>query len=99
VSAKSLIPRPSRRFPLITIPNPKTGVPQRSDLSPDFYNIYTAYIPNSENTLIAIYADDTAIFSSHSDTARAYQNLQINLDNISKYSKFNQISLFTSFSI
>lgn len=62
------------------------GVPQGSDLSPDLYNIYTADIPNSENTLIATYADDTAILSSHSDSTTAYQNLQIHLDNISKWS-------------
>lgn len=59
------------------------GVPQGSDLSPDLYNIYTADIPNSENTLIATYADDTAILSSHSDSTIAYQNLQIHIDNIS----------------
>lgn len=39
----------------------EAGVPQGSDLSPDLYNIYTAYIPNSENTLTDTYADDTAI--------------------------------------
>jgi hypothetical protein len=37
-------------------------VPQGSDLSPDLYNIYTADIPNSENTLIATYADPFITF-------------------------------------
>jgi hypothetical protein len=59
------------------------GVPQGSDLSPDLYNIYTADIPNSENTLIATYVDITAILSPHPDSTTAYQNLQIHLDNIS----------------
>ncbi|KAL4143116.1 hypothetical protein QTP88_005482 [Uroleucon formosanum] len=62
------------------------GVPQGSDLSPDLYNIYTADIPNCENTLIATYADDTAILSSHPDSTTAYQNLQIHLDNFSQWS-------------
>lgn len=64
----------------------EAGVPQGSDLLPDLYNIYTVEIPNSENTLIATYADDTAILSSHSDSKTAYQNLQIHLDNILKWS-------------
>ena len=62
------------------------GVPQGCDLSPDLYNIYTADIPNSENTLIATYADDTAILSSHTDSKTAHQHLQTHLDNISKWS-------------
>jgi len=57
-----------------------------SPLSPDLYKIYTTDIPNSENTLIATKVDDTAILSSHSDSTAAYQNLQIHLDNISRWS-------------
>jgi len=71
------------------------GVPQGSDLSPDLYNIYTADIPNSENTLIATYADDTAILSSHPDSTTAYQNLQIHLDNISQWSTKWRIKINT----
>jgi len=33
---------------------------QGSDLSPDLFNVYTADIPKTPNTVIAIYADDTA---------------------------------------
>jgi hypothetical protein len=69
-----------------------SGVPQGSDLSPD---LYTADIPNSKNTLIATYADDTAILSSHSDSTTAYQNLQIHLDNISKWSTKWRIKINT----
>jgi hypothetical protein len=63
-----------------------TGVPQERDLLPDLYNIYTADISNYEKTLLATYADDTAIFSSHPDLATAYINLKVHLDNISKQS-------------
>jgi len=62
----------------------EAGVPQKSDLSPDLYNIYSADIPNSENTLTATYADDTAILFSHSDSTIAHQNFQFHLENIAK---------------
>lgn len=39
----------------------KAGVPQRSDLSPYLFNIYTAHMPVTTNTIIASYADDTVI--------------------------------------
>jgi len=71
------------------------GVPQGSDLSPDLYNMYTADIPNSKNSLIATYADDTAILSSYSNSTTAYQNLQIHLDNISKWSTKWRIKINT----
>lgn len=38
------------------------GVPQGSDLSPDLYNVFTADIPQSSNTLLATYVDDSYSF-------------------------------------
>jgi len=43
------------------------GVSEGSDLSSDFYNIFTADIPSVDNILIATYADDTAMLSDHSN--------------------------------
>jgi len=37
------------------------GVPQGSDLSPDLYNIFSSDIPQTNDTIIATYADDTVI--------------------------------------
>ena len=40
----------------------RAGVPQGSILAPFLYNIYTADIPRVANIMLAIYADDTAVF-------------------------------------
>jgi hypothetical protein len=43
------------------------GVPQGSILGPILYTIFTADLPEAEQTLTATYADDTAILASHED--------------------------------
>jgi hypothetical protein len=43
------------------------GVPQGSILGPILCTIFTADLPESEQTLTATYADDTAILASHED--------------------------------
>jgi len=45
----------------------KAGVPQGNDLSPDLFNVYTANILKTPNTVMATYADDTAILSPGND--------------------------------
>ena len=41
----------------------RAGVPQGSILSPVLYNIFTSDLSTRNNTLIATYADDTAILA------------------------------------
>ena len=41
----------------------KAGVPQGAILSPVLYSIFTSDLPSRDNTLIATYADDTAILA------------------------------------
>ncbi|KAL4143801.1 hypothetical protein QTP88_006080 [Uroleucon formosanum] len=63
------------------------GVPQGSDLFPDLYNIFTADIPQFSNTLLATYADDTAILSSSSNPNLASAVLQDHANKIDEWVK------------
>jgi len=56
--------------------NIAAGVPQGSDLAPDLFNIYTSDIPRTPNTVLASFADDTALLSTHNDITTAAKNLQ-----------------------
>ncbi|KAL1140039.1 hypothetical protein AAG570_007016 [Ranatra chinensis] len=57
----------------------KAGVPQGSILSPLLYSVYTSDIPEHPATLVASFADDTAILSTNSDPTLASLNLQSHL--------------------
>ena len=57
----------------------EAGVPQGSVLGPILYILFTADIPVHPDTLLATFADDTAILSSNSDPETASANLQRHL--------------------
>lgn len=62
------------------------GVPQGSVLGPLLYLLFTADIPvTSEETIVATYADDTAILVSHKDPVIATKKLQNELNKISHW--------------
>jgi hypothetical protein len=63
----------------------KAGVPQGSDFSPNLFNVYTADIPKTPNTIIATYADDTAILSPGKDPVETVRCLQTHLNLIDKW--------------
>jgi len=69
----------SSRFPI------HSGVPQGSNLGPLLYTLYTSELPTSRKTTLSIFADDTAIFATHSDPTTASLNLQDHLHNIEKW--------------
>jgi hypothetical protein len=58
----------------------QSGVPQGSVLGPLLYLLYTADIPTTADTLIATFADDTAILSSDARPPRASAKLQQHLN-------------------
>lgn len=63
----------------------KSGVPQGSVLGPILYLIYTYDLPVTENTIIATFADDTAILASHECPRQASQYLQFHLDQLQEW--------------
>lgn len=65
-----------------TTRNVLAGVPQGSVLGPMLFNIFTADIPIPQNASLALYADDTAMISKHSDIHVAQQNLQNSVDTL-----------------
>jgi hypothetical protein len=62
-----------------------SGVPQGSILGPLLYTLYTANIPQSNTTFLSTFADDMAIFTTHSDPTLASANLQDHLWSIEKW--------------
>ena len=64
-----------------------SGVPQGSILGPLLYSIFTADIPETDQTLIATYADDTAILASHPNPTTASAQLQHHLNLLEQWLK------------
>ena len=64
-----------------------SGIPQVSVLGPFLYTLYTADIPQSPNTALSTFADDTAILSNHSNPITASTNLQTHLQSIEKWTR------------
>jgi hypothetical protein len=69
----------SPRFPV------DSGVPQGSILVPLLYTLYTSDLPTTRKTILSTFADDTAIFATHSDPTMASLNLQDHVHNIEKW--------------
>jgi hypothetical protein len=59
-----------------------SGVPQERVLGPFLYLIFTADIPTRSDTVIATFADDTAILASNEDPQTPAQSLQTHLNQL-----------------
>lgn len=62
-----------------------SGVPQGSVLGPVLYLLYTADLPTCPNTVVATFADDTAILASDKNLDTATAKLQTNLDSLQQW--------------
>jgi len=65
----------------------QSAVPHGSILGPILYSIYTADLPEIEQTMTATYADDTAILASHQNPITDSTNLQHHLNQLEKWLK------------
>ncbi|KAK9889042.1 hypothetical protein WA026_004323 [Henosepilachna vigintioctopunctata] len=63
----------------------EAGLPQGSVLSPMLYNLFTRDVPKSQDTNLALYADDTAIFTRSWSPHIATQRLQQAVDNLQEW--------------
>ena len=65
----------------------KAGVPQRSVLGQVLYLLYTSDLPKLENSIVAAFADDTAILAVGSSNQESTGELQAAINQIQKWTK------------
>lgn len=63
----------------------RAGVPQGSILSPLLYNLYTHDIPKTPGTNLALFADDTAVYTSGRVSVCIANRLQKSMDRIGQW--------------
>jgi len=71
----------------------KVGIPQGSVLSPVLYLLYTSDLPKLENSIIGMFADDTAILAVGSGNEEPAGKLQTTINEIQKWTKKWHIQL------
>ena len=74
----------------------KQGVPQGSTLGPLFYILYANDIPNKVTSKIALYADDTALYSSSMNPNTITRNLQKDMDSLAQWCSENDLTINAS---
>ena len=69
------------------------GVPQGTTLSSILYSLYTIDIPRSEYVHLAMYADDTALYTSSRNTRLQAERLQKEAHALGEWSRLYRIEL------
>jgi retron-type reverse transcriptase len=69
------------------------GVPQGSKISPLLFNLYVSDFPTTNNTEIALYADDNVIYTSSKNVEIITPNIQAQLNEIQKWGEKWKIKL------
>ncbi len=71
----------------------RAGVLQGSVIGPTLYLLYTANIPNRNDSFTALFADDTAIATCHNTYVKAVLKLQNSLNDTSCWAKQWKIAI------
>lgn len=77
----------------------KAGVPQGSVLGPVLYLLYTCDIPETENTVTATFADDTAIIALGNSQRESVSKTQYALNKVFNWTKLWRMKLNESKSV
>lgn len=75
------------------------GVPQGSVIGPILYLLFTRDLPNSKETMLATFADDTAVLAEGNDVKQASRKLQSTIKEVYDWTKRWRIKLNESKSV
>ncbi|GFX72069.1 probable RNA-directed DNA polymerase from transposon BS [Trichonephila clavipes] len=94
ISNRTFLVKINRTFSIIRSIN--AGIAQGSILGPVLFNLHVNDILKSTNTMLCMYADDTAILSRHKNLNTLVENINIHLAHLETWFSVWKIALNTS---